>query len=413
MLSSTWRSRSMRGALAIGAAAALVLTGCSDKSTDSGSGTSGTSGAGGLKIQPVMQIDANGKQVPKSDSASAADPAGDGKATCPAGTAIAMAGALTGPDAALGINIVDGVKLALDKHNKANPGCKIELKQFDTEGDPQKATQVIPQIVNDKSIIGLVGPAFSGETKATGKILSDAGLVSTTASATNETLTQNGWTSFFRGLANDGVQGPSVGKYLVNTAGYKKVCVIQDNTDYGTGLAKTIIEGLGSANDASCNASIKKGDKDFSATVTKIASAAPDAVFYSGYYSEGAPLAQQLKSGGVKAVFVSADGTNDPQFVAQAGSSAKGAVLSCPCGPAPDKFTADYKALNGAEPGVYSVEGYDLTTILAKGIDGGKLTRPDLLDYVRSYDGPGLARQYKWNATGELSNALIWIYEVK
>jgi len=88
-------------------------------------------------------------------------------------------------------------------------------------------------------------------------------------------------------------------------------------------------------------------------------------------------------------------------------------VLSCPCGPAPDKFTADYKALNGAEPGVYSVEGYDLTTILAKGIDGGKLTRPDLLEYVRSYDGPGLARQYKWNATGELSNALIWIYEVK
>src|SRR4029077_10055226 len=142
----------MRGVLVMGVGAALVLTGCSSKSTSNDPASSGTSGAGGLSIQPVAQVDSNGKQVPKTDPAKAADPAGDGKATCAPGTTIAFAGALTGPNAALGINIVNGVKLALDQHNKANPGCKIELKQFDTEGDPQKATQVIPQIVNDKSI---------------------------------------------------------------------------------------------------------------------------------------------------------------------------------------------------------------------------------------------------------------------
>lgn len=413
VLSSTWRRRSTRSVLALSAAAALVLTGCGDKSTDNGSDSSGTAGAGGLSIQPLLQIDAEGKEVPQADASAAADPAGAGNATCPAGTAIAMAGALTGPNAALGINIVNGVKLAIDQHNKANANCQITLKQFDTEGDPQKATQVIPQIINDPSIVGLVGPAFSGETKATGQVLSDAGLVAVTSSATNATLTANGWQTFYRGLANDDVQGPSVAKYLVNTAGYKKVCVVQDNTDYGTGLAQSITAGLGAAADPSCAASIKQGDKDFSATVTQISAAQPDAIFYSGYYSEGAPLAQQLKSGGVDAVFVSADGTNDPQFVAQAGSASEGAVLSCPCGPAPEEFTKEYEALNGAAPGVYSVEAYDLATILAKGIDSGAVTRPALLDYVRAYDGAGLARQYKWNPNGELSNALIWIYEVK
>ncbi|CAM4443045.1 branched-chain amino acid ABC transporter substrate-binding protein [Nocardia ninae] len=413
MLSSTWHSRTTRGVLAIGAAAALVLTGCSDKSTSSnGTDSSGTSGAAGLSIQPVVQVDINGKEVAKTDASKAADPAGDGKATC-APTSIAFAGALTGPNAALGINIDMGAKLALDQHNKANPGCQITLKSFDTEGDPQKATQVIPQIVNDKSIVALLGPTFSGETKATGKILSDAGLASLTSSATNATLTQNGWTSFFRGLAHDDVQGPSVAKYLTGTAGYKKVCVIQDNSDYGTGLAKSITDGLGAAADASCSSSIKTGDKDFSATVTKIAGANADAVFFAGYYAEGAPLAQQLKSGGFKGVFVAPDGTNDPQFLSQAGSAAKGATLTCPCGPAPEKFEKDYQAFNKQPSGVYSVEAYDLATILAKGIDAGKVTRPDLLEYVRSYDGAGLARQYKWSANGELSNALIWIYTVK
>ena len=79
-----------------------------------------------------------------------------------------MAGALNGPDAALGINIKNGVQLAIDKHNAANPGCQVQLKPFDTEGDPQKATAIAPQIVDDQYTIGLVGPAFSGETKATG-----------------------------------------------------------------------------------------------------------------------------------------------------------------------------------------------------------------------------------------------------
>ncbi|WP_374111240.1 branched-chain amino acid ABC transporter substrate-binding protein [Nocardia sp. JCM 34519.1] len=415
MLSSTWRGRTTLGVLAVGAAAALVLTGCSSKSTGNDNKSSGTSegASSGLSIQPVAQVDKDGKQVPKSETAKAADPAGDGKATCAPGVTIAFAGALTGPNAQLGININNGAKLAIDQHNKANPNCKIEIKSFDTEGDPQKATQVIPQIVNDKSIIGLVGPAFSGETKATGKILSDAGLASLTASATNATLTQNGWTSFFRGLANDDTQGPSVAKYLVNTAGYKKVCVIQDNSDYGTGLAKSITEGLGSAADSACAASIKAGDKDFSATVTKVKAANPDAVFYSGYYAEGAPLAQQLKQGGVKAEFVGPDGVNDPQFIAQAGSAAKGATLTCPCGPAPEKFAKDYQAFNNMASGVYSVEAYDLATILAKGIDAGKVTRPDLLEFVRNYDGDGLARHYKWSANGELANALIWIYTVK
>ena len=113
------------------------------------------------------------------------------------------------------------------------------------------------------------------------------------------------------------------------------------------------------------------------------------------------------------ATFVSADGTNDPQFVAQAGAASKDAILSCPCGPAPDAYATEYQDLNGAAPGVYSTEGYDLTTIMLTGIDSGVTDRAGLVDFVKNYDGLGLARQYKWDATGELSSSLIWIYKVQ
>jgi branched-chain amino acid transport system substrate-binding protein len=74
------------------------------------------------------------------------------------------------------------------------------LKTFDTEGDPQKATAVAPQIVDDASIIGLVGPAWSGETKATGGVFDQAGLAAATPSATNVALSEQGWKTFLRGL---------------------------------------------------------------------------------------------------------------------------------------------------------------------------------------------------------------------
>src|SRR4029078_3325691 len=235
-------------------------------------------------------------------------------------------------------NIKNGVQLAIDKHNAANQGCQIQLKPFDTEGDPQKATAIAPQIVDDQYTIGLVGPAFSGETKATGGVFSQAGLVAVTASATNPTLSENGWKTFFRGLANDAVQGPAVANYLKNTLNYKKICVIDDSTDYGLGLASHVRTALGRIADSGCNIAVKKGDKDFSAAVTQVKGVSPDAVFYGGYYSEAAPLTPQLKEGGVTGDVVSRPGTKDPEYVKQGGEATKGAILSCPCGPATGTF---------------------------------------------------------------------------
>lgn len=403
------RGRATRSAFALSSAALLVLglAGCNQGSPEEGGAAQSD-----LAIVEQVQIDQDGAEVAAESGTEPANPAGDGNAQCPP-LSLAMAGALTGPDAALGINIKNGVQLAVDQHNEANPGCQVQLKTFDTEGDPQKATQIAPQIINDAFTIGLIGPAFSGETKATGQVFAQAGMVAATASATNVTLSENGWPTFFRGLANDGVQGPSVANYLKNTLGNQKVCVVDDSTDYGLGLAQAVRDTLGPVADSACNISVKKGDKDFSAAVNQIKGVSPDSVFFSGYYAEAAPFVQQLRDGGVEATFASADGTKDPEFVKQAGESSKDAILACPCGPATGEFASQYTEKFSQEPGTYSTEGYDLGTIMLKGIDSGKVTRPELLEFVRTYSAPGVARKYEWTPTGELTNTLIWIYKVQ
>jgi len=171
-------------------------------------------------------------------------------------------------------------------------------------------------------------------------------------------------------------------------------------------------ETLGPVADSACKIAVKRGDTDFSAVVTQINEATPDSVFFSGYYAEAAPFVQQLRDGGFAGVFVSADGTKSRAFVEQAGESSDGAMLSCPCSPATPEFAEEYSAKFGQEPGAYSAEAYDLGTILLRGIDSGAITRPALLEYVRNYEGQGVAGKYMWTAKGERENAPVWMYKV-
>ena len=400
----------VRNAIAVGAAGLLVFgtAGCGEQPQSGGDGAQDD-----LKIVEQVQVNPNGESVePAADAAAPVDPAGDGTATCPS-VSLAMAGPLTGADAPFGAHVRDGAQLAIDQHNAANPGCQVQLKTFDTEGDPQKATAVAPQIVDDPSIIGLVGPTWSGETKATGSVFDQAGLVAVTPSATNVALSEQGWKTFFRGLSNDRVQGPSLANYLKNTLDGDQACVVDDSTDAGVGQAGAVRDTLGPIADPACNISIKKGDKDFSAAVNQITGQSPEVVVFASYYTEGALLLQQLRDAGYTGLFAGPDGLKDPQFVKAAGQAADGAVLSCPCGPATGAFAEAYTDKFGQAPGTYSLESYDLATILLTGIDSGAVTRPELLDFVRTYDGQGVARKYQWTDNGELTSNLIWIYKVQ
>ncbi|MGA0567844.1 branched-chain amino acid ABC transporter substrate-binding protein [Rathayibacter sp. KR2-224] len=387
------------GALAAAAAIALLTAGCVNQSSTGGS----TSGASKINLPAQTSID-----VPKD----AVLPAGDGKAKCASGLTLAYIGAETGPNAQLGINIYNGVQLAVDQHNKANPDCQVQFKKFDTEGDPGKAPGVVTQAVNEPDIIGVVGLPFSGESKATGGIFEQSNLVHITASATNPGLTQNGWTTFFRALGNDNVQGPAAAKFATGKLQAKKVYVVQDDSDYGIGLSTAVQKALGS--NLAGTDKVTTGQKDFSATVSKIINAKPDAVYYSGYYAEGAPFDQQLVNKGFKGIFIGPDGVKDDQFIKLAGSASNNAYFTCPCLPGEliKTFADQYQSAFNAAPGTYSIEGYDSATILLTGIDKGNTDRAKLKDFVKSYDADGLSKHYKWDSTGELAQSTVYGYKV-
>ena len=345
----------------------------------------------------------------------------DGKKTI----AIGMVGPLTGDNANLGVNIRDGVKVAVDEWNKKSTKYSYQLKEFDTQGDPAQAPTQMDRYIPDNSILGIVGPAFSGETKAVIPNLQQAGLVMVSASATNVALPTvvPDSTVFHRLIPDDDVQAKGVTEYVTKVIKPKKVALINDNTEYGKGLWEGVVKLLKEAKiDVSTTDSVDPKSQDFSAAVNKVKAARVDMVFYGGYYAEAGRFKKQLTDAGVTAKFLSGDGSLDQGFIASSGAAGgEGALLTCPCRLAtPDlpgkagEFATSYKNTVGRDPGTYSSEGYDAASILIAGIEAGNDTREKLLSYVEnlpSFDG--VSKTIEFEPNGNVKARDVFVYEVK
>ncbi|HEX6681306.1 MAG TPA: branched-chain amino acid ABC transporter substrate-binding protein [Candidatus Limnocylindrales bacterium] len=342
--------------------------------------------------------------------------AGTGQNDAKCGGKIAIFGAFTGGDSGLVIPSLNGAKLAVKQHNAANPNCKVEMVEFDTQGDPTQAATAASKIVADTSYVAVIGGHFSGESKQTMPLYEAANMVMVSPSATNPELTAVGNKSFHRVVGNDVTQGQAAVKYFKDTIKAQKVFVIDDGSTYGAGIAKEVKNGLGTLN--SGTDTVQKGATNFDATISKIRTAGADAVAYGGYTTEGAPLLKQLRAAGINAKFLGFDGLYDPAFASGAGAASEGAIITCPCLPAEKAggtFAADFQKEYGIAPGSYGAEGYDGANVLLSGFKDGKLTRADFLAWVDAYDKPGVSKPIKFDATGDVdkTKVAIWAYEIK
>ncbi|WP_457206418.1 branched-chain amino acid ABC transporter substrate-binding protein [Nocardioides sp. P5_C9_2] len=327
---------------------------------------------------------------------------------------IGVMGALSGANSSIVLPSVDGAKLALKQWSAENEDCNIELVEFDTEGDPAKATPVATKMATDDTFLGVIGGAFSGETRATKAIYGDAGLTMISQSATATDLTQEDPSPVFhRVVGYDDVQGAAIAKYLSDVIGAKKVFVIDNSDAYGEPLAAKVSSELGDLVTASDKTQVAQ--TDFSPTVSKVNASKPDAIFYGGYIAEAAPLLKQLRDAGIEVPFVGGDGLYGADFGKAAGAAGEGAIITCPCVPIEDgTFADDFEGETGAAPGAYAAEGFDAMTIFLDAFADGARTREEVESFVDDYDAEGLTKQLKFDENGDIAveNVVIWAYKV-
>jgi len=335
---------------------------------------------------------------------------------------IGFQGPLSGDNAQLGINGEDGVKTAVDEANKKGDlPFTLKLSSSDDIGKPEQGATAAQRLIDDKSVVGVVGPMFSGATKAAEPAFTQASLLSVSPSATNPKLTSLGFSTFFRVVPPDEAQGQEAANYMTKALKAKTVFSLDDKSEYGTGLS-TVIEKQATTNGAKVTHDGIPPTKDYTAEADKIVAAKPDALYYSGYYAEFGLLVRALKGKGFAGKILSGDGSNDDKFIAAAGAdNAEGVYLTCPCGdantdPKAAGFLTSFKATNGgAKPGTYSPEAYDATNAIIsvlKGLGNDASDRMKVAAAFKKVDFTGITKQIKFTETGEVTQKIVFVYKV-
>ena len=337
---------------------------------------------------------------------------------------IGAASPLTGPQAHIGIDIRNGVQLAIEDANAAGVeigGRKVrfEMVAEDDEANPTKATTVGQKLVDSK-VAGVVGHFNSGASIPASKIYSDAGIPQISPSSTNPKYTLQGFKTTFRVVAHDDQQGPTLGRFAIDNLKAKTIAVVDDSTAYGQGLADAFEKTVKSAG-AKVVAREHTTDKDtdFKSILTKIKGRNPDLIMFGGIDPQAGPMVKQMAELGIKAKYIGGDGMQTPNFIKLAGPAADGVMASMPGlpkekMPGGGSFLQKYKAKFNQDVELFAPMGYDAVMVFIDAMKRAGSTDPaKFAPEMFKTNYQGVIGPIAFDEKGDLRNGPITIYVVK
>lgn len=349
---------------------------------------------------------------------------------------IGVVAPLSGDLSALGAGIKNSVDLAIKQANEKQtiPGWTLEIDAQDDEAKPDTGKNAATKLAGDNKVVGVVGTLNSSVSQSVQPVLSGAQIVQVSPANTNPTLTKGAdlanpkrpYPTYFRTCTTDAVQGPFAAKYLLDK-GVKKVATIHDKKAYGQGLVAAFTEGFKSGGGEIVDAeTINPEDKDFSAVISKVKNAKPDAVYYGGEYPQAGPLSQQAKAAGLTVPLMGGDGIKDPAYIELGGKTTEGDLATSVGAPTESlatakQFVSDYEAAGYKEPyAAYGAYSYDaanaiinaLKTSLASASDA-KSARAATIDAMSKISFDGATGKVAFDEFGDTTNKVITAYQVK
>ena len=353
--------------------------------------------------------------------------AGSAVAVAPASNAaaktltIAFQGPLTGEEAQVGIDELNGVKYAVKLFNAKNKGkFKVNTVAVDDQGSGTEAAKVAPGTASNKKIIGLVGPAYSGATIASLPFYKQTNLPLISPSATRVSITDPaqgliGFPVFHRIPVTDRVQGPALYKLATRGVSAPKVFVIDDQSPYGVGLVEYMK--LGGAVLAGQD-SVPDKTTDWSATISKVKTANANVVIFTGYYAQAATLYRQLRDSGYTGVLAGGDGVLSPGILTLASASILEGVRltggTVPLSEISASLEADFKKKMGVSSGTYAAESIDAANVFLSCIAKGVSTRAAMLKCVKSFKGKSITGSpLSFDRYGDTAGGVMNGFEIK
>ena len=306
-----------------------------------------------------------------------------GQVTAPANAQVkfAVAGPITGSNAAFGAQLKNGFEQAVTDINAAGGimGQKIATSVGDDVGDPKQGVSIANKF-SSEGVKFVVGHFNSGVTMPSSEVYQENGILAITPASTNPRVTERNMWNIFRTCGRDDQQGAVAAAYILKQMKGKKVAVVHDKTTYGQGLADETRKAInkGGVKEVLYEG-INIGDKDFSALVSKIKASGADLVYWGGLHTEGGLLVRQMRDQGVKAVLMGADGITSDEFASVGGPGVEGTLMTFAPDPrkrAEAKGVIEKFRAKKFEPEAYTLYSYAAVEIIKQAAEAAKSLDP-------------------------------------
>jgi len=340
---------------------------------------------------------------------------------------IGHVGPVSGAQAHYGKDNENGARMAIEDLNAkgvtiGGKKVKLELVAEDDAADPKQGTAAAQKLC-DAKVAGVAGHLNSGTTIPASAVYNQCGIPHVTPSATNPKLTQQGFKTSFRLLANDNALGAGLALHATNNLKLKKVAIIDDRSAYGQGVAEVfkktaLAQGMQVVDEQYTN------DKatDFMAILTAIKSKGPDAVFFGGMDPQAGPMLRQMDQLGLSNLkFFGGDGICTAKLAElSGGAKSLGGVVCAEGGASLEKmpggkaWKARYDAKFPGQFQVYSPYVYDAVHVLVDAmVRAGSADPKVYLSKLADTNYQGVTTKVQFEADGELKNPAMTLYVYK
>lgn len=322
-----------------------------------------------------------------------------------------QAAVLSGPAAALGTGMRDGILAAFAEANAKGgvKGHKLELVAKDDGYEPNKSIEVTKQLLNDDKVFGLIGPVGTPTSMAVLPIAVEGNVPFIGAFTGTGGLRSPYKANVVNVRASYGQETEEMVERLTKDLKVERISIFYQDDSFGqAGLAgtKAALEKRGMK--LASEGTYERNTTAVRQALLDIRKGNPQAVIMVGAYqpcAEFIKLAKQLK---MDATFVNISFVGTNALAKELGDAGTGVVVTQVV-PFPEDgsipvvaaYQKAIKAVPNAEPGFVSLEGYLVGRLVIMGLEkiGGEPSRKALLDALSNgtYDLGGVKLTYGAN----------------
>jgi branched-chain amino acid transport system substrate-binding protein len=322
-------------------------------------------------------------------------------------------GPYSGSAAAFGTSMREAIDIVTEARNRAGGigGRRIEVIHADDGGRPEEAATIARRFATRDRVLLAFGSVSSPASLSASQVFREEELAQIVITATAQRLTRLGNEWIFRSTVPDRKQVSDLVDFIAERFPQaKRFATICVNDDFGRGGVEAFNEfGRAKGITAVAEERYARGDIDFTAQMTRLRGANPDAILDWSRYTEGALIARQLRQMQSNLQIFGSDGYAVPAYVELGGPAVEGVIYVTPFSiataannPVAQRLAAELRAAHNKVPDGTHALAYDAANAAYAAIERApRADRAAIRDALRRTDMESTRGRLRFDQTGD------------